>query len=511
MHLPLNIKLRQTLSHASALLEQILERLAAVEVSSNLEEATGMKRLQELLTADREGLRRLVMEILDGLIAADTKTSLRIKTLYNVKQYLTVLQQRNEKNCEVAPNVLRSAMERDALCELFEEYAIVLSDAQQYAKESLAVYDAFLGEKEQIRCMRSSATPLEVGAQKYEDLRRIAEAEQYYRNAMEARSFASTFQGKKSVTDSCPPPSPCASAEPSLVDTVPKKKGKSAWGIFKLFKKREEKIISPPTMDQVQFSAVAPATVTCGKYMPLSVIMYTEGYRFAVEDVIAELGGTARETRGGFHSVQRESVIKVVLTSPDVAVDDGVNVQKWDGNYLNFEFAVKIPGDFAEAQLLFNATVYINDVIATKLKLILDCTGKKKVTVSRADISSAFVSYASEDRNRVAAIIQGMRKARPDLDIFFDVENLRSGQKWQETLKDEITGRDVLFLCWSNFAKASQWVDMEWRYALERKGEEGIEPIPIESPDVCPPPAELQQKHFNDKMLYIIKATGDKA
>ena len=48
---------------------------------------------------------------------------------------------------------------------------------------------------------------------------------------------------------------------------------------------------------------------------------------------------------------------------------------------------------------------------------------------------------------------------------------------------------------------------MEWRYALESKGEESIEPIPIDSPDVCPPPIELQQKHFNDKMLFIIKAT----
>ena len=175
-----------------------------------------------------------------------------------------------------------------------------------------------------------------------------------------------------------------------------------------------------------------------------------------------------------------------------------------------FEFAVKIPGDFAEEQILFNASVYINDVIATKLKLIVDCTGKKKLSVNRADVSSAFVSYASEDRNRVAAIIQGMRKARPDLDIFFDVENLRSGQNWQETLKDEIAERDVLFLCWSNFAKTSKWVEMEWRYALESKGEECIEPIPIESPDVCPPPAELHQKHFNDKMLYIIKATSNK-
>lgn len=140
----------------------------------------------------------------------------------------------------------------------------------------------------------------------------------------------------------------------------------------------------------------------------------------------------------------------------------------------------------------------------------MDCERKPKrnVTVTREDVVSAFVSYASQDRSRVAAIIQGMKKARPDMDIFFDIESLRSGQKWEEALKSEISNRDILFLCWSKFARDSKWVDMEWRYALESKGEDCIEPIPIDSPDVCPPPVELQQKHFNDRMLYIIKATA---
>lgn len=143
------------------------------------------------------------------------------------------------------------------------------------------------------------------------------------------------------------------------------------------------------------------------------------------------------------------------------------------------------------------------------LKLILDCENRSKhsINVKREDVLSAFVSYASQDRNRVATIIQGMKKARPDMDIFFDIESLRSGQKWEEVIKSEITSRDILFLCWSRFARDSKWVDMEWRFALKSKGEDCIEPIPIDSPDVCPPPIELQQKHFNDKMLFIINST----
>ena len=99
-----------------------------------------------------------------------------------------------------------------------------------------------------------------------------------------------------------------------------------------------------------------------------------------------------------------------------------------------------------------------------------------------------------------------MKKARPDLDIFFDVESLRSGDDWKKKIRREIDKRDILFLCWSKYARASEWVDYEWRYALKIKGVDSIEPVPIEPPESCPPPDELDGKHFNDKLLYIINS-----
>jgi hypothetical protein len=286
----------------------------------------------------------------------------------------------------------------------------------------------------------------------------------------------------------------------------------SLWNFLmgKKKKKEDDRIAPPPRMDSVQFSAVTSGKVQPGKYLPLNVVMYEEAFRSAVDEIVQSHGKDAKESKSGFHEVARDSVIKVVLASNDVAIEDGVEEQIWRGKYLDFSFVAKIPHDFAEDQILFSASIYVNDLPATKLKLIVDCDSKAKNTVSitRADILSAFVSYASQDRNRVAAIIQGMKKARPDMDIFFDVECLRSGQNWEAALRSEIESRDVLFLCWSKFARASKWVDMEWRYALESKGEDCIEPIPIDSPEICPPPSELQQKHFNDKMLYIINAPG---
>ena len=130
---------------------------------------------------------------------------------------------------------------------------------------------------------------------------------------------------------------------------------------------------------------------------------------------------------------------------------------------------------------------------------------EQKLDLTREDVLSAFVSYASQDRSRVAAIIQGMKKARPDMDIFFDVESLRSGEDWERALRAEIERRDVLFLCWSLAASRSEWVNREWHYAMEYKGIEAIEPVPIDPPDVCPPPGELKSKHFNDRVLLYMR------
>lgn len=261
-------------------------------------------------------------------------------------------------------------------------------------------------------------------------------------------------------------------------------------------------------LDKVFFSAVAPRSILKGEYSMIDIFMYEEDFKSVVEEVIANAENDVKETKSGMMRAGKESNIKVVLSSPDFTIEDNTEEQVWHGEHLVFSFAVEIPEDFQKKQILFVATVYINDVIATRLKFIAKCMASEdqKMEVTREDVLSAFVSYASQDRNRVAMIIQGMKKARPDMDIFFDVESLRSGEDWENALWNEIDKRDVLFLCWSKSARESQWVDAEWRYALKQKGPESIEPVPIDPPGVCPPPEELSKKHFNDKLLYIINS-----
>lgn len=266
---------------------------------------------------------------------------------------------------------------------------------------------------------------------------------------------------------------------------------------------------APPAqarVDKVQFSAVAPQKAVKGEYALVQLFMYEQEFRSAVDEALQMAEAPMQEKKTGFYQVRDNTQVKVVLTSPDVEILDDTAEETWNGGYLCFDFALDIPQEIVKKQILLKAAVYFDGIPATRLMMTmrLQTQHEQRMEVLRSDVLSAFVSYASQDRARVGGLIQGMKKARPDMDIFFDVNSLRSGDDWEATLRQEVERRDILFLCWSKHASVSPWVDMEWRYALQNKGIECIEPIPIDPPDECPPPQELQSKHFNDSLLYII-------
>lgn len=256
---------------------------------------------------------------------------------------------------------------------------------------------------------------------------------------------------------------------------------------------------------EVQFSAVAPKSFVKGEYAMVHLVMYENLFREEVEHLLRESETPQQETKSGILKAKTGSSIRIRLSSPNIAIEDNEETGIWQGKYLCFEFAVEIPENFQKRQILFIATVFINDVIASKLKFTAKChaADEQNMTIVREDVLSAFVSYASQDRARVISVVQGMKKARPDMDVFFDIESLRSGENWEESLRTNIEKRDIFFLCWSRAARQSKWVDFEWRHALNTKGIEGIEPIPFDMPDLCPPPEELKGKHFGDKLIYI--------
>lgn len=233
-------------------------------------------------------------------------------------------------------------------------------------------------------------------------------------------------------------------------------------------------VIGKPIVElsQVEFSAVAPKRLVKGEYSIIDIVMYEEAYRHIVDEIHRQSDTETQEKRAGKMHVPVAADIKVSLDSPDLDIENNEICGVWQSSYLDFSFHVFLPDNYSKKQVLFIAKVYINDIIATRLSFSARCSSlfEQKISIKREDVLSAFISYASQDRKRVAAIVQGMQRARPDMDVFFDVESLRTGDNWEKILYREIEKRDVLYLCWSHFARDSEWVNREWRYAFSSKG-----------------------------------------
>lgn len=194
--------------------------------------------------------------------------------------------------------------------------------------------------------------------------------------------------------------------------------------------KKKDQILS---IQRVQFSAVVPDLVERGMYGIINLIMYEKEFRSVVDRIISQSDELLKETPAGMMIVRQMSRIRIRVYSPDIVLDNKFGWHEeervWAGEYIVFSLPIYVPEQYEKKQIFFKAEVFIDDVIGATLAFVVNIgEGRQILTIHQNNIMSAFVSYASEDRARVAAIIQGMRKVRPDLDVFLDVEKLRSGE-----------------------------------------------------------------------------------
>jgi hypothetical protein len=258
-------------------------------------------------------------------------------------------------------------------------------------------------------------------------------------------------------------------------------------------------------IDAVHFSVTGPASLTPGSSCILDVWAHLEEQR---QEVITR----AREALGGREPrirskagvpVARGTLLAVHLRLPGFSVEDPEDSLRWEGTIGNASFLLRVPPDLRPGAYPGTVQFYAGALRIARLHFTVE-VGDRAAT---ADLfrtreqrqRTAFASYASLDRDAVLARVQGIQKALPGLDVFLDVASLRSGQRWQERLRKEVTGRDVFYLFWSAHARESQWVDWEWRTAFGARGVDYIDPVPLAPPEIAPPPAELAAHlHFND-------------
>ena len=184
----------------------------------------------------------------------------------------------------------------------------------------------------------------------------------------------------------------------------------------------------------------------------------------------------------------------------------------WTGEIGTTTFILQVAQDAMEGSRHGIASIRLNGLQIAKMSFVLLVGAPRlEMAVLPSEIAphrSAFACYASEDRREVLARVQGMEVAYKGLAVFVDVIDFRSAEYWESALLKRIAASDVFYLFWCRHAKKSDWVQREWQWALEIKGLDFIDPVPLETPQYAPPPDELAAKHFNDPLLAFIAPDG---
>jgi WD40 repeat protein len=110
-------------------------------------------------------------------------------------------------------------------------------------------------------------------------------------------------------------------------------------------------------------------------------------------------------------------------------------------------------------------------------------------------MADIFISHSGQDSETAAAIGERIRHDRPTWSLFYDKDNIRAGQRWQERLREELTSCRVVIALLSRNWLGSPWCFTEAVTATFRgKDVVGIETEDLTSDDLARVPPILHER-----------------
>lgn len=248
-----------------------------------------------------------------------------------------------------------------------------------------------------------------------------------------------------------------------------------------------------PVTEQMEFSVTAPSITQAGHACRLDVWAHLIEQREEILKRAEQLQGAAPKSITGLPGM----VITCHLELDTLTVEQPLNCVKWENDVGHAGFAVQVPEDTRPGVYQGIATLQVSGLRIARIHFNLqvgpESTPCKRLATRVKRCLSAYASYADSDRSAVLGRILQLARAVPDIDVFIDVGSLRKTAKFEDDLKREIDHRDVLYLFWSPAASESAEVDREWRTALELRGLEYLNPVPLVSLSQAPLPSELKE------------------
>jgi TIR domain len=110
-------------------------------------------------------------------------------------------------------------------------------------------------------------------------------------------------------------------------------------------------------------------------------------------------------------------------------------------------------------------------------------------------MADIFISHSGNDNVVAAAIGERIRRDRPTWSLFYDKDNIRAGQRWQERLREELTSCRVVVALLSRNWLGSPWCFTEAVTAAFRgKDVVGIETEDLTGDDLARAPPILRER-----------------
>jgi len=266
-----------------------------------------------------------------------------------------------------------------------------------------------------------------------------------------------------------------------------------------------------PQQDLVDCTVFAPPSAPRGGMIFVQVYAHLQEQAEEALRMASEFDADAkrRAVKSLEEVVARGTRLSFELSMPGLRCADPIQSIVWNGSPDAAQFAVEVPGDCPLGACLGSVIISMRSIPIghIKFKLRVTETGSEALTNEAVGEEAkryglAFISYASADRSKVLARVQMLSLV--GIRFFADVLNLRPGDKWETEIYRNIDTCDLFLLFWSKAARDSDWVMNEVRYARKRQPAPEIKPVILEGPPVTAPPEDLNDIHFNDRLVYFI-------
>jgi len=268
--------------------------------------------------------------------------------------------------------------------------------------------------------------------------------------------------------------------------------------------------------DKISFTAYHPKESNIKSWHTLLVYTHiVSAWAKVQQDVLRftdQIQSPKKNTSQSLTSITRGTELTIIPSCEGVDFNPERVSFKWLEDFHRADFRFKadesLAGDAAKGQI----TIYAGPLIIGTLKFAMlfnekdtqpDLDHEEHVKMYGKD--DVFISYSRKD-SEVARTFKTVLEGT-GLDVFLDVDDIKSGQLWEDELKRRIERAQIFQIFWSANYSQSENCKQEWEYALQQNKDEGyIRPVFWEKPISPNPPEELNKFNFKYVELPMSKA-----